>query len=1287
MPTVPDERLDVVCPACGDDMKLRTNGSDGSEFWGCSGFGDDLCKKTLPLERGRELAGGRVRPVPGLSAGARALKGKAVSDEEAPRRRVTWFDGARHPDHVCHYVTAGASLRSVDVPRDVLEPLSRAWIARPAGPGGPEGGALVSTVLRKILQRGSAAPIDPRAERQLLIGLGLGDEIADSGLPGDLAARLRPGAPPLDPDRLRAAVAWQAPDIEVSPELELDSEAERHFLEHVVAAQLGDPTAARWLLPQVEIGSLAPSEEEVDKDARRVDFVACPPWGEPFAIEVDGPQHGQARLVDEDRDRLLRRAGLDVVRVPVAELDDAAGRGPGLAELRERWTAPPAADPESLESRLLWAPVLLQRAALALADAVGCGLLSGDEWAIEVEDPLGLVASLLPPYLDLFAAVDDLWDGGTMPREVTLSSAGATTVHQRQDDGCFAPADVAPSSSATRIRLVLEPDRSPVDRLDGAGAVPTIVVRSAPVPAALRDFVYDRHAPLQPAGEQTARALRTILRAVFAKDDFLEGQLDAILQILSGRDCVVLLPTGGGKSMTYQLAGLCAPGRTVIVDPLVSLIDDQVDNLRAAGIDRVAKLSKHETAQGRMPLQLKQIAEAEALFMFVTPERLQMSDFRETMSGLRHMAPINLTVVDEAHCVSEWGHNFRPAYLNAGRVLRELSADVDGVPAPMLALTGTASRTVLRDVLIDLGIDSSAEGTVIRPSTFDRSELEFEVVRTPPDEAYSHLTSILRALPGRFGMTLATEFYRGRGPESHCGIVFVPTIDGALNGAVKTVKRIRDAMGFEPMLYTGGSPMDYRGGDWESVKRENARAFMRNEAPLLVATKSFGMGIDKPNVRYVIHMGIPASIEAYYQEVGRAGRDRRRSKCVLLFGEYDKSRNDVLLSGESTVAQMRAAAESSPRGHSDDVTRQLYFHVGSFPGTAQEAAAIHGVMQEIGPIGALDEVRIPRKSKIPGVEPNRQRRKKRNEDDDDMAAIRERAIHRLAILGVVSDYVVNYGPQSFALELAPVSSSEVVDALLDHVARNQPGRVATIAAEVADFRQLELREAVTACARVLLGFVYDTVERARVRALREMWLAAGAAVGSGGGEKLRARIVEYFVEGDIAPVLEKLVDRADFRYVHWQAAIDEIADGPTASELRGTTARLLEAYPDHPGLLMARAVSEVLHPSGRLAEIPPQLIASLDSARQRYGSTDVQIAKHAKWLLSLCARRPGAQAAAVGALVEAGAAEDVVARALTASLTTAGADPGLRVMALERGLRRAVDDMDAALATYERSDR
>jgi ATP-dependent DNA helicase RecQ len=1244
-----------ICPEpnCGETMVLKTARRGpyrGRQFWSCTRYPD--CKGMINIE-------GQAPPMAQPSNGGSPFVGRQVLWADAATDRAGW---------TCRYTTAGGSLRALgNSGNAAAASLSQCWVARTDRlvDIDPDVERLVG-LLRKLLQRGSAPPLHPTAERHLLNSVGLEAELETSPMPGDLSVRLRRR---LDGTELRNAT-WSTEELAVDSSIEFDSEEERRFLVEWVPRELGSG-AARWFIPQAPLDALIAAAGLPAAGQRRVDFLVAPPWQKPFVVEIDGGQHDDAELVDEGRDELLSAAGYDVIRVDADEI--RRGVGFGLDEVAARWEPPPH-QAGSAYRRLAVAPAQTHRLVLAILEALASGFLGRDRWVIEVCDRLDIAHELLPPYLDLFAAADVLWGGGVLPDKILVRNAAGWQLYQRTEEG-YSVSRATGEVGELDVLIRLEAGASPLDELRPQSTRPEVVVRDAHLPVAVADPVYEGAGRIaaRTEGEEIEWALRVMLQAIFAKEDFREGQLDALFEVIEGRDCAVLLPTGAGKSLIYQLAGLVLPGRTLVIDPLVALMEDQVEGLRAHGIDRVAAINAFAVQQGQRDALLEQVASGYALFVFVAPERLQQKAFRSALRTLSHTSLVNLAVVDEAHCVSEWGHDFRTSYLNLGRTLRDVCRDAVGAPPPILALTGTASRAVLRDVLIELGIERESERSVVRPRSFDRAELRFNIIRAEPNEADAALNGFLRSLPAKFNVP-AGDFFRAREDRTFSGVVFCPHVNGRY-GIVDVRRDLAAVVGTEPAMYSGSAPRGFEDG-WEQVKRGHAGAFKSNASPLLVSTKAFGMGIDKGNIRYVLHYGIPGSIEGYYQEVGRAGRDRQRAECGLVLVEYDEARARRLLSEDVNLEEARSVYEAVNRNDGDDITRQLFFHLRSFRGIDPELAALEET------IGLLDELGRRASSDMP-MAANASETRRGQPEPALTRESQERALHRLVVLGVVRDYLVEWGARMFPVELAAIDSGGVVENLIDYVRRNQPGRVEAIRARAAGVADKPLDEAVLDCARILIEFVYDTVERSRRRSLREMWLAAREANGDGNGI-FRQRILDYLSQGAIAPTLERLVDQPSFVYADWIEELVQIDGIDDAREMRGDSARLLSSYPDHPGLLLARGMSEVLDDRGDLREFNSNLEASLRSAAERYNVAPATQNQFAAWLLDFCAKhRAGSLAAAMAVIEQRGLAANEVRTWQIDALNTPGGDVGVRVFAVAAILDDTQRALDQITNNYE----
>ena len=330
-----------------------------------------------------------------------------------------------------------------------------------------------------------------------------------------------------------------------------------------------------------------------------------------------------------------------------------------------------------------------------------------------------------------------------------------------------------------------------------------------------------------------------LLQRYFGYGEFRPGQRELVDGILSGRDAFGIMPTGGGKSICYQLPGLMLPGITVVISPLISLMHDQVMALKAAGIPGAYVNSSLTPAQVR--LVYRNLLAGMYKIVYVAPERLETDSFLEVAQQL----PISLLAVDEAHCISQWGQDFRPSYLRLVDFIKRLPR------RPVIAaFTATATEQVRKDVRRILELRSPVELV----TGFDRPNLYFEVLHPEMKEA-----ELLRQLGRR----------RGRS-----GIVYCATR--------KNVERL-----CELLKENGFAATRYHAGLEEAERMENQNAFLYDEKTVMVATNAFGMGIDKSNVSFVIHYNMPKSIEAYYQEAGRAGRDGSSAECVLLYEPRD----------------------------------------------------------------------------------------------------------------------------------------------------------------------------------------------------------------------------------------------------------------------------------------------------------------------------------------------------------------------------------------------------------------
>ncbi|MBV8582992.1 MAG: RecQ family ATP-dependent DNA helicase [Candidatus Eremiobacteraeota bacterium] len=350
--------------------------------------------------------------------------------------------------------------------------------------------------------------------------------------------------------------------------------------------------------------------------------------------------------------------------------------------------------------------------------------------------------------------------------------------------------------------------------------------------------------------------LRAALREKFGFKEFYPGQEEVVSRVLSGQDTLAILATGAGKSLTYQLPALLLEGTTVVVSPLIALMKDQLDMLRDRGITDVVALNSTLSEEQELRAR-ERVASGTIKIAYTTPEKLEDESF---LSLLQSIA-VPLFVVDEAHCISQWGHDFRPAYLALGGVIAKL-----GRPT-VLALTATATPSVREDVLHQLGIEH------VKPIVrgFDRPNLVYEA-RKADKEADK-----LKILNGLFAGEDALE---------GTGIIYTATIKNAL----EVQSYLTHQLGVPAAVYHSKLHKE----DRTSVHN----LFMDEAIRAVVATNAFGLGIDKPNIRFVVHYDLPGSLEAYTQEAGRAGRDGLESRCILIYRMSDTRVQNYFLTGK-----------------------------------------------------------------------------------------------------------------------------------------------------------------------------------------------------------------------------------------------------------------------------------------------------------------------------------------------------------------------------------------------------
>ena len=587
----------------------------------------------------------------------------------------------------------------------------------------------------------------------------------------------------------------------------------------------------------------------------------------------------------------------------------------------------------------------------------------------------------------------------------------------------------------------------------------------------------------------TATNLKFFLNFIFGYKSFNEGQFEAIKRLLLRKDSIILLPTGAGKSIIYQLSSFLVPGIIFVISPLKSLMEDQVYNLNYKfGISNAFQISS-SLDKNEIVKIYKLLNKNIVPLLYIAPERLQIDGFRKEMKNLLNKNLVYTLAIDEAHCVSEWGHDFRPSYLNLGHIARNQLTinDIDGKYVPnIIGLTGTASDSVLKDIKRDLEI--ADKSSIVLPSSFDRKELNFEIVPCKLENKYDVLKEKLLSL------TNVDE-------KGQCGIVFAPFANGKnqiysanwlRHELTKDLKTINIGCYFStPPKNPGEKESSWSENDWNRVIRKYSDEFKKDKIDVLVATKAYGMGIDKPNIRFVIHDGMPPSIYDYYQEVGRAGRDRKESKCITLFTNENKKENEDYLKRHTTKTL----------SSNDDMGAISYFHSTSFP---EKSKIIEDANKFIDRLEAAlwkeEEGKLKSFIKMVYSDSNKEQEKK------DIGII-----IKLIKIGVISDYYRNNDFMTLIREKDSLEKESIVNhyfnyvKIFDHtVAKQEKEKME----QASGFGWIYVKNAL----EILISFVDERIESSKRNEIRQIYDMMNEAIKYKGQEQndfVRERVIKH----------------------------------------------------------------------------------------------------------------------------------------------------------------------------------
>ena len=765
------------------------------------------------------------------------------------------------------------------------------------------------------------------------------------------------------------------------------------------------------ILPEALVSDMIP-----DCDPRfteqRVDFF-CPRAN--LVIEVDGSQHeGRSQsYLDRSRDKYLEDNGIKTVRLRTSDLiaDEAA------RELCERFDEGERL-PEGIDESVLHAYEVAIRTQIALVTLVRQGMLSpGDPtWTIDFScDVVGLdveplVTCAAEDVLDLFESVCVLMDRPFARPKVVLSAEYPDAILDVSATRAWSEAESAPGVVYARNDYYEDADYFEV-------------AHSEPIE-------YETDDPER--REQVDSALEFFLVYLFGYDEFRPGQAGIIRRSLARTPTLGILPTGSGKSLCYQMACLLQPCISFVVCPIISLIQDQEVNAHKAGIDHVARIES-QMDRDRKNVVLDAFGRGRYFFIWISPERFQTVDFRQRLTELSAHRHFGYAVIDEVHCLSEWGHDFRVSYLKLYGTIRKFCPE-----AQVIALTATASRNVLEDLLGELEM---TKANVQTSTSLDRPELRYHIVRVSEQERAERLDSILDEVDRHFQQTEGVDsIFMPRGSDSICGIIFS-------NLKSSSYRPSASCEGVLARLRGRGIPADSYHADREEERTRIQEEFLDDKFTVMCATKAFGMGVNKRNIRYTIHNGLPWSIEAFYQEAGRAGRDpeHNESECYILYSDESAPRDSAKLFEPTTSVEEIIGLQPRLVG---DLNTLFYLWSGNHEDLEIERLAIVETFKVLRKHRGSDGHVVIGKNLVRDLtwDAANERARRRAKAEGKTATVETRigtqdALYKLAILGIVKDWTVDFNAETYDVEVREIGSESeplVKASLESYIRRHTP---------------------------------------------------------------------------------------------------------------------------------------------------------------------------------------------------------------------------------------------------------
>lgn len=979
----------------------------------------------------------------------------------------------------------------------------------------------------------------------------------------------------------------------------------QYFFEHIIPNELGEYSYVQpMIIPEIEINEIIGTYNPDFQD-QKVDFYLPQAL---LVIEIDGPQHASNRGYDARRNEYLRTNGIETVRITTGELQrheyyqhlesiknclrQYEGNFAYYKDAIEKSKNNAYTDNE-LKNKML--PTAVIRFQILLLEFLAFERLHfGEHWNFNIlcTEPYKNFAEL---------AIEDIYIW--LNHLVKLRDKHELPKFDYE-------INIAPSAN----KFIFDPDAINIDfslikRYTDESRLKqdVIFVRSD-----YFDFSVKRNqigldknyfevctAPSinYHITDDDKPILRFFLQNLFNKDDFRDGQFSIIANALNLHDTIGLLPTGGGKSLCYQLPCLLQPSINFVVCPIKSLMYDQIDNLKRGDvtITNLNLICSDKDADEREQI-VYNYARGKYLFIWISPERFQIKSFRDTIKKILTHYNISYAVIDEVHCISEWGHDFRTSYLNLTKTIDALSPkDENGEGIiKYIGLTATASVNVLKDIRVEFSrrkqqLEDDNIKTLI---DYTRPELDFIVI----DDERNKEKNLLRLL----------EENDIPNDHSKATLIFTPFVNGK-NGCFQLANNLSSKFPQQVAWYAGSIPTEnidrytkkpiMSEEDFDKYKIQTQEAFKGDKLQILCATKAFGMGIDKQNIFYTFHYGLPSSVEALYQEAGRAGRwDKRdqknkdkRGKCYVLHSHESEKTKDLaerlFIPNQSIERMKEILKEAGFDG--EDIFRQMFLYLGKLPSVEKEYEHIIKIINKFFKPNeevciSYDEIRHPDYSITPDAF--------------------EKYIYRLCLLGIVDDWTNDFNGK-FQVYFNSIKPEHIIQSLKTYIGKYAPEE--KVEDNILNVDHYGCDTILQKSVWYLLDWIFRHITETRKQSLKTL---SDWCLDYHDSASFKKRLDSYFTFNESTYVLQHIAEHA-FDYKQWFAIFywvdkhgnrtDRFITQNEIMKLRDRLSRFLESYHNSPGIDFVSGIIRALLNDFEDADGRPRLEQAMKAIADR----------------------------------------------------------------------------------------